>query len=469
MPARPDRRPNHVVVLGAGPAGLIAAYELVRAGIRTTILERRPTLGGLGGTTVFEGRAGTYRFDFGGHRFITHNRELMQLVDELVGNDLLTSTRKSVIRFGGRVYDYPLALGNLIRTAPPKLLAGALLDLARSSFHREAPEGVDFATWTEARFGRTLYRTFFAGYTEKLWGVPPETLSGDWAEQRISLVDLRDVARRLLPGAANNPRNYARSYRYPRHGFGVIFERLASRVVAEGATIRTGVSVTGFELGQGRIESIETDKGPVACEAVISTVPLPDMVRMTGGNSPLRFRGLRFLNFPMAVENVSPWTWQYLSDPEMIATRLQEPRRRSPEMAPPGMTSLMMEVPCDPGDPLWIMPDEELFARLKQDLARLGIDPAKATGEVFSARAATAYPLMTVGYQEERERALAHLSAYQNLIQCGRQGTFRYIFTDTAMEMGQMAAAMLIGGADARPAIYAHRNQKTVIETESIA
>ena len=272
-----------------------------------------------------------------------------------------------------------------------------------------------------------------------------------------------------LPGAADNPRTYARSYRYPRHGFGVIFERLASRVVAEGATIRTGVSVTGFELGQGRIESIETDNGPVACEAVISTVPLPDMVRMTGGNSPLRFRGLRFLNFPMAVENVSPWTWQYLSDPDMIATRLQEPRRRSPEMAPPGMTSLMMEVPCDPGDPLWIMPDEELFARLKQDLARLGIDPAKATGEVFSARAATAYPLMTVGYQEERERALAHLSAYQNLIQCGRQGTFRYIFTDTAMEMGQMAAAMLIGGADARPAIYAHRNQKTVIETESIA
>ena len=132
--------------------------------------------------------------------------------------------------------------------APPKLLAGALLDLARSSFHREAPEGVDFATWTEARFGRTLYRTFFAGYTEKLWGVPPETLSGDWAEQRISLVDLRDVARRLLPGAADNPRTYARSYRYPRHGFGVIFERLASRVVAEGATIRTGVSVTGFEL-----------------------------------------------------------------------------------------------------------------------------------------------------------------------------------------------------------------------------
>jgi protoporphyrinogen oxidase len=466
---REGRPPEHVVVLGAGPAGLIAAYELARAGIRTTVLERRPALGGLGGTTVFEGKAGTYRFDFGGHRFITHNRDLMRLVDELVGNDLLTATRKSVIRFGGRVYDYPLQLGNLIRTAPLPILAGATLDLVKSLFHRTAPNGEDFASWTEARFGRTLYRTFFARYTEKLWGVPPETLSGDWAEQRISLVDLRDVARRLLPGAAENPRTYAKSYRYPRHGFGVIFERLAARVVGEGAMIRAGVAVTGFSTANGAITAVATDQGPVACDAVISTVPLPDMVRMTGGESTLKFRGLRFLNFPVALENVSPWTWQYLSDPEMIATRLQEPRRRSPEMAPPGMTSLMMEVPCDPGDELWGMPDDVLFTRLKLDLQRLGIDAAKTTGEVFSARAANAYPLMTVGYAAERDRSLAHLARFKNLVQCGRQGTFRYIFTDTAMEMGQMAAAMLIGGEDYRTQIYDHRNQKTVIETESIA
>jgi len=460
--------PAHVVVLGAGPAGLIAAYELVRAGIRTTVLERRPALGGLGGTSVLEGRAGTYRFDFGGHRFITHNRDLMRLVDELVGDDLLTATRKSVIRFGGRVYDYPLALGNLLRTAPPRLLMGALRDLITSAFQSGSPQE-DFASWTEARFGKTLYRTFFAGYTEKLWGVSPATLSADWAEQRISLVDLRDVARRLVPGAANNPRTYAQSYRYPRHGFGVIFERLAARVSEEGAAIRTGVSVTGLNLAGERVTAVETDQGPIACDAVVSTVPLPDMVRMTGGNSTLRFRGLRFLNFPMAMENVSPWTWQYLSDPGMIATRLQEPRRRSPEMAPPGMTSLMMEIPCDPGDELWSMEDAPLFERIKGDLRRLGIDPARTTGEFFSARAATAYPLMSVGYVSERERALAHLGQFTNLIQCGRQGTFRYVFTDTAMEMGQMAAAMLITGEDGRQAIYAHRNQKTVIETESIA
>lgn len=458
---------RHVVVLGAGPAGLTAAWQLLRAGQRVTLLERRAEAGGLGGTTVFEGRDGTYRFDFGGHRFITANRELMALVDDLLGSDLLVAERHSVIRFGGRIYDYPLSPGNLLRRAPFVLLAGAAGDFLLRRTGR-APEGDDFASWTRARFGPTLYETFFAGYTEKLWGIPPENLSGDWADQRISLTGLGEVLRLLLPGGSG-PRSYSRRYRYPRLGFGQLFQRLADRVARDGGAIRTGVTVTGFDTGPDRINRVETDQGPVDCDAVISTLPLPAMQQMTGGGpSGLRFRGLRFLNFPMAGGDVSPWTWQYLSDPGLLATRLQEPRRRSPEMAPPGMSSLMMEIPCDPGDALWQMDDQALFARARADLATLGIDPARATGEVFSARAPHAYPLMDLGYGAERARARAHLDRLTNLVQTGRQGTFRYIFTDTAMEMGQMAARMLVSGTDLRDRIYEHRNERTVIEAESI-
>jgi protoporphyrinogen oxidase len=472
MPSRRGLPRNlaHVVVLGAGPAGLTAADALLRAGVAVTVVEKRDATGGLGGTVAFEGRAGTYRFDFGGHRFITRNRDLMRLVDELVGADLLTAERASVIRLGGRTYQYPLAPLDLLKNAPPKLLAAVALDLATMLVGRGIQPADDFASWTESRFGPTLYRTFFEGYTAKLWGVPPARLSGDWAEQRISLANLGDVARRLLPGAANNPRTYARSYRYPRLGFGVIFDRLAERIVRAGGVIRTGVGVSGLARdAAGRVIEVKTDGGEIVCDAVVSTLPLPDMVRMTGGHSSLRFRGLRFLNLPMAMENVSPWTWQYLSDPDMLGTRLQEPRRRSPEMAPPGMSSLMVEIPCDPGDAIWTASDEALFARVATDFIRLGIDPAKATGEIFGARAANAYPLMTLGYGRERARAIAHLAAIPNLVQCGRQGTFRYVFTDTAMEMGLMAAETLLRGEDGRAAIYAHRNEKTVIETESIA
>lgn len=460
--------PCHVAILGAGPAGLSAADALLRAGIRVSVLDRTATPGGLGGTTRFEGRAGTYRFDFGGHRFITANRDLMRLVDDLLGDDLLVAERHSVIRNGGRVYDYPLSPGNLIRQAPPALLMRAMVDFASGRTGR-APQGEDFASWTRARFGPTLYETFFAGYTRKLWGITPERLSGDWAEQRISLDGLGDVVRRLLPGAGGTPRSYSRSYRYPRHGFGQLFERLAARTLREGGTIRGGVTVTGLVRAGNRIRAVETDQGPIACDAVISTLPLPLMQEMTGGGpSQLRFRGLRFLNFPVSGGDVSPWTWQYLSDPGILATRLQEPRRRSPEMAPPGMSSLMMEIPCDPGDTLWELPDDALFERIKPDLEHLGIDPARATGEMFSTRAAHAYPLMEMGYRAHRARACAHLDRLENLVQAGRQATFRYIFTDTAMEMGQKAAAMLIAGEDRRREIYNHRNERTVIEAESI-
>ncbi|MEM9222300.1 MAG: FAD-dependent oxidoreductase [Pseudomonadota bacterium] len=461
---------RRVVVIGAGPAGLSAAHTLTEAGVDVTILERRPDLGGLGGTTVFEGRAGTYRFDFGGHRFITSNRDLLDLVENLVGDDFLFAERRSVIRLGGRTYDYPLSIKNLMANAPVSLLAGASYDLMRNVLRpQQLDADDDFASWTRARFGPTLYRTFFEGYTRKLWGIEPSELSGDWAEQRISLVDLKDVARRLLPGSGKGLRTYARTYRYPRLGFGMIFDRLAQRLQDEGASIQTGVTVTGLEVENGSVRSVATDQGTFGCDAVVSTMPLPDMVRITGGTSTLRFRGLRFFNMAMDVDDISPNTWQYLSDPHVLATRLQEPKRRSPEMAPQGKTSIMLEIPCDPGDRLWDLSDDDLFAEIRPQLASLNVDPAQASGEYFSARAANAYPLMDRSYGRERERAFDHLKGIENLYQCGRQGSFRYVFTDTAMEMGQMAAQAIIIREDLRTKIRNHRNERIIIEAQSVA
>jgi len=129
----------------------------------------------------------------------------------------------------------------------------------------------------------------------------------------------------------------------------------------------------------------------------------------------------------------------------------------------------MLEIPCDPGRPLWEATDDTLYQRVLRDLKSLGIAIDKATGEYFSTRSAFAYPLLVVGYEQARERAIGHLSPLRNLVQCGRQGTFRYVFTDTAMEMGQLAARDLVEGKDNRDQVYEHRNERTVIECQSVA
>ncbi|MFT5808130.1 MAG: protoporphyrinogen oxidase [Moritella dasanensis] len=470
---------KQIVILGAGPAGLMAAWEFNQAGYEVTILERETFVGGMCATQTFQGEKGEYRFDYGGHRFITKNPKLLQFIDDLMTDDLLYAERTSVIRFKGRTYNYPLAIGNLLRNAPISLLAGAAVDLVfKLPFQKRPSEQStsNFAEWIETRFGTTLYKNFFEGYTGKLWGIDPRQLSADWASQRISLLDLKDVARRLIPTRGATPRTYAKKYRYPKLGFGQMYTKLAEKLQLQGVTIVQGANITALNQADtlNKCSSIDAvtyelngETHTISCDHVVGTIPLPVVCTLTGFDSGLTYRSLRFFNMPMATENVSQNTWQYLSDPELIGTRLQEPRRRSPFMAPEGQTSVMIEIPCDKGDDVWNMDNDKLLKRVKEDLDHLDV-PDVSTGEYFTTYTEYAYPMMDVRYNAKREAAIKHLNQFDNLVMTGRQGTFRYIFTDTAMEMGLMAAEGIIKGEDNRRQIFDHRNEKTVIEVQSI-
>ncbi len=466
---------RHVVILGAGPAGLMAAWELNDAGYKVTIIEREAYAGGMCATQMFKGEHGEYRFDFGGHRFITKNPKLLEFVDELMGEELMFAQRKSVIRYRGRIYQYPLMLTDLIKNAPLSLLVGGGIDLLKQLFvpKPQNRSQVSFAEWIESRFGKTLYKHFFEGYTAKLWGIDPKNLSGDWASQRISLMDLKDVARRLLPGKRSNVRTYARQYRYPKWGFGQLYTRLAQELEKRGVTLILNSDVSGLSLEKARIGAVQYTNGDsqetIECDQLISTLPLPLMCKLTDFDSGLTFRSLRFMNMPMETDNISDNTWQYLSDPDILGTRLQEPKRRSSYMAPTGRSSVMVEIPCNKGDDVWRMPGEKLQEKVLDDLASLGVNPQLATGEFFTSYSEHAYPMMDMTYQEKREKAITHLAQFDNLIMTGRQGTFRYIFTDTAMEMGMMAAQSIIDGKDRRREIFDYRNENTVIEVQSVA
>ncbi len=294
---------------------------------------------------------------------------------------------------------------------------------------------------------------------------------------------------RLIGLRKGGARTYARRYLYPKRGIGEIFERMSDKMIGAGGELVLGARVMGLERFRERVVGVRYQQDGVerhlACDAVISTLalpltskmladpahPLPTQVRDAGAR--LRFRAIRLVNVLLDMPEVSPHTWMYVSEPHYLMSRIQEPRQRSPYAAPPGKTSLMLEIPCDVGDATWTAPDESLYARCMSDLKSLGFhDVERATLEYFSSYVEEGYPIYHLDYQRDRDCVLAFTSETKNLISCGRQGAFRYIFMDTAMEMGLAAARSIIEHGvlkdTARRQIANLRSERGLVETQAL-
>jgi protoporphyrinogen oxidase len=461
---------SDVLIIGGGVAGLIAGIKLVEAGKSVTLLEKESKVGGQCKTEVLKSGDESFRFDYGGHRFITNNKVLLDFVEDVLGDDLLVAQRSSVILHQNRIYEYPLNLKNLLKIAPLKLLFGATFDTFKILLKLVQPDNKNFESWITSRFGKTLYDNFFGPYTKKLWGVEPKNLSSDWAGQRISLLDLKDVAKKLLFKNKKTVRTYAKSYRYPKYGFGGLPSKMALKFESLGGKIVLNSEVSTFIYSENEIKNVSTKDNMYTAKNIISTMPLNEMSSKLGFESGLGFRSLRFLCIGLDIEDFSPHTWQYVSDYDLLPTRIQEPKRRSESMSPKGKSSIMLEIPCNKNDKIWDMSENELLDIVKKDLKRLNFEIEDKIIDYFSFSTEHAYTLMDIDYNEKRNKTIYYLNKFDNLIMAGRQGTFRYIFLDTAMETGLMAAQKILeNDSITKEKIYNHRNEKTVIETKSVA
>lgn len=443
---------ERTVILGAGPAGLMAALELARNGERPVVLEKEGEPGGLCRSFTRNG----FTFDLGGHRFLTSRQDLLALVKDLLGEDLLLRERISQIWLSGKAFHYPLQLKEIQRHLPLAFQIRAFLGYLLERVRKR--DTGNFEGWAVSHFGRPLYDLFFKPYTQKLWGVDPSALSSSWAGQRISIFHLWDLLLRLLGIQSRPVRTCARNYLYPRHGFGQLFRAMGKEVERLGGVIHLRAEVLQLERDLSRVTRILARRDgkieELSCEKVISSVPLPLLLSILRPAAPdsvaalarkLRFRGLRFFNLLLDLPSVSPNTWIYVPEREYLMTRVQEPRNRSPENAPPGKSSLMLEIPSDPGDAIWEAQDETLLQRSLQALDSIGIHVREKVIGCFSTRAEFAYPVYHLTYEQDLKEILEYLEGLENLVVCGRQGLFRYVFTDTAMEMGQLAAFWALG------------------------
>jgi protoporphyrinogen oxidase len=455
-PLRPGDR---VVVIGAGPGGLTAAYLLAQAGVRVSVLEADGQVGGISRTVRYKG----YRFDIGGHRFFTKFSPVEAMWEEVLGEEFIRVPRMSRIHYNGRYFDYPLKAWNALRGLG--LLNAALIVLSYLKARlRPTPVEENFEQWVSNRFGRRLYEIFFRTYTEKVWGIPCTEIRAEWAAQRIQGLSLARaiVSAAQLTRRPTTIKTLIHEFRYPRLGPGQMWELTAERVRAMGGEVLLEHRATAVELEGGRAVAVrvETPAGPrrLPAEHVISTTDLRALVRALDPPAPPAIRaageGLRYRDFIVVAlmldqPHLFPDNWIYIHTPGVQVGRIQNFNNWSAAMVedPDRTTCLGMEYFCFAGDGLWAMPDAELIALAKRELGSLGLaDPARAfDGAVV--RMPKAYPIYDAAYREHLDALREYLDPIPNLHCVGRNGMHKYNNQDHSM-LTAMMTVWNMQGAD---------------------
>jgi len=449
---------DRTVIIGAGPAGLTAAYELSKIGLPAVVLEKDEVVGGLSRTVSFDG----YRFDIGGHRFFTKLPSIRAIWHDLLEEDLLARPRLSRIYYDGKLFDYPLRPLDALRKIGGVEAVRIVLSYLNSQIRRH-PEEKSFEDWVVNRFGRRLYEIFFKSYTEKVWGMPCDQISSDWAAQRIKNLDLGAAIRNALLGHRSNGGELVSTlidrFEYPRFGPGMMWETCRDRVARSGIETITGSEVTRLLHSEGRVTSASIRCDGSDCEVdgtnFISSMPLPSLLRTLDPAPPAdvlaRAASLRYRDFMTVVlmvdrADVFPDNWIYIHEPTVQVGRVQNFKNWSPEMVPDSSrTSLGLEYFVQETDELWETSDEELGALATRELAQLDlVEPTDVVGSTVL-RVPKAYPVYEGDFRASLEEIKEYLASFDNLHLVGRNGQHRYNNQDHSMLTGILAARSVAG------------------------
>lgn len=465
-PAGSPNRKVDVAIIGAGPAGLTAGYLLTQRGFSVAIIEKDPIyVGGISRTVEHEG----YRFDIGGHRFFSKSQQVVDLWNEILPDDFIQRPRMSRIYYEGKFYSYPLrafeALWNLgvVRSA----LCMASFAKAKAFPNRNVKS---FEDWTVNQFGHKLYSIFFKTYTEKVWGMPCDEMSADWAAQRIKGLSLwgavvdglkRSLGLNKRPNDGMQTKTLLETFRYPRLGPGMMWDAARDKIVATGK----GEVLMGHAMRQlaadgkgGWRLSATGPQGDVVIEAshAISSAPMRELAarlhplpQATLEASRLKYRDFLTVALKIRSEELFPDNWIYIHDSKVRVGRIQNFRSWSPEMVPdPSVACVGLEYFCFEGDDLWDSSDDDLVELAKKEMAILGlVSPERVIGGVV-VRQEKAYPVYDDEYAVNVAAMRAELeAAHPTLHMVGRNGMHRYNNQDHAMMTAMLTVENIAAGA----------------------
>lgn len=443
------------MILGAGPAGLTAAYALTQQHIPVTVVERDRVVGGLARTEFFRG----YGFDIGGHRFYTKMPEVDALWHQLLTHDFMRVPRLSRIHYRGKFFHYPLRLGNVLQSLGMVESARIFFSYLRARFNPRLPEE-NFEAYVINRFGERLYQLFFKSYTEKVWGIPTTEIRAEWAAQRIRGLTFTSVVKNALSRNGNTKlKSLIEEFEYPTRGPGMMWEAFANEIVAGGGAILLDTPVRCIERTETHIHHIGIEhqhtRRELSGSHFISSLALRDLIAMLEPIPPadvvragaqLHYRDFITVVLIVNQPQLFPDNWLYIHTPSVHVGRIQNYKNWSADMVPDAnTTALGMEYFANEGDALWQMADEELIALAKGEVEVVGIARAADVMAGTVKRMQKAYPVYDATYRENLGIVRGYLDALENFQTIGRNGMHRYNNQDHSMMTGLLATRNLLG------------------------
>ncbi len=427
------------MILGAGPAGISAAWRLAELGQPVIVLERDAAIGGMGKTI----RVGPYGVDYGPHTFHIRETEESRAIHEAIkpffGPDPLILTRGTRVLLRGKEYVYPLEMLQVLTGVSPFLSARIIFDYALATVKSTLwpPKHEDsFEEWGVRNLGRTLYDLCFGIYSERVWGLPTSQISSKQA-QRVAKLNLKNVILRAI-GIKADPATYFTKYMYPRQGISVLFENMAAAARKKGAAIHLESPVVRLERDGERIARVVySDRGvekTISCRGVLSTLPLPGLVNMiapalpatvAGHAAKLRYRSLKLIYIALKRPQLTDYHWVYLLDHQYRVNRMSEQKNVSASMVPADRTILCIELSCWRDEPVWSATDEEVYRIALADLLKMGYGVTEAeVADYHVTDIPTAYPVYELNFEAHLIPVLEGIHQVPNLLTLGRHGLF---------------------------------------------
>lgn len=441
------------VVIGAGPAGITTGFLLAKKKQKVTVLEQDSQVGGIARTIRYK----KFRFDIGGHRFFAKHPKINRFWRKMLGKELMSVSRKSRIFSQGKFFSYPLepldALGCLGFQQSILALGSYLMSKAKPIKSPKTLEDVYINS-----FGKHLYKRFFEGYSQRLWGISPKKMEPDWGFQRVGRLSLPGAIKDAFLPHSSKVKSLIKKFYYPRLGPGQMWETVSQKFEQIGSQLflKTKVikifhqkgRITGLETTNPKLKRLETDQlvssMPIK-NLINSLVPKPEKEILKAADS-LKYRDLILVALVIDKKDIFPDQWIYIQDPEYTCLRIQNVNNWSQAMVgDKNKTVLGVEYVTDEEKPLWRMTDQELTELAKKEAAKLGFaDP----GQIVDAkviRQAKAYPVYDLGYHQPLETIKNYLTQFPNLTLIGRNGMHKYNNMDHSMLMAIQAVENFFG------------------------